>query len=130
MLLTAIGEWLQEQEVGTLGADLFLHERPSRPVALTTVYLEGGYAPDVYRPVEHPEVRCQMRADTAQEALERAESLYALLHRRENFPLGDGWWCYLALGRQVPALVGASRPEQAGPGALAECAFTLSVRRA
>ena len=31
---------------------------------------------------------------------------------------------------EVPALVGASRPEQAGPGALAECAFTLSVRRA
>lgn len=129
-LLQAVGEWLQTQEVGILGGDLFLNERPSRPVSLTTVYLEGGHAPDVYRPVERPAVRCVVRADSAAEALEGAEALYDLLHARENFLLCDGWWCYLALAARRPALLAVSRPDGSGPGMLAECTFGLSVRRA
>jgi hypothetical protein len=129
-LLQAIGEWFEELEVGVLGADLFLGERPSRPVAVTAVYLEGGPAADVYRPVERPVLRCLLRADTAPEALERAEALYDMLHGRENFPLGDDWWGYLAMAMRAPVLVGPSRPAQSDPGAMAECVFALTVRRA
>lgn len=126
-LLEAIGTWFEEQEFGELGADLFLRERPSRPVALTVLSVDGGEG-ETYRPVQQARLRCAVRADSAVEALERAEAIQDRLHQRENFPLGDGWWCYLALCRQTPALAGTSRPDGGGPGVMAECGFRLVVR--
>jgi hypothetical protein len=128
-LLEAVGAWFEEQELGELGADLFLYDRPSRPVALTALYLEDGDA-ELYRPVRQARVRCAVRAETAQEALERAEAIFDRLHGRENFSLGEAWWCYLAAGRQAPVLTGRSQPEGGGPGMVAECGFGLVVREA
>jgi hypothetical protein len=128
-LLQAIGAWFEAQELGELGADLFLHERPSRPVALTVLDLDEGGGVDLYRPLQRPVLRCVVREDTAEEALAKAEAVFDRLHGRENFPLGEGWWCYLAQGFRVPRLLPAALPNAAGPGALAECGFGLLVRR-
>ncbi len=121
-LLEAVGAWFEAQELGELGVDLFLQDRPSRPVEVTTLYLEGGES-DAYRPVRQARVRCAVRAESLLEAQERAEAIFDRLHQRENFPLGAGWWCYLAQGRQTPA-----PGKRTQPGALTECVFRLVVR--
>ncbi|HOF86845.1 MAG TPA: hypothetical protein PLZ36_01905 [Armatimonadota bacterium] len=126
-LLEAIGAWFAAQEFGEVGVDLFLQERPSRPVGVTALYLDGGEA-EVSRPVRRVRLRCAVRAESAHEALEGADAIFDRLHGRENFPLDDGWWCYLAAGATTPALAGRAQPEGGGPGMVAECGFVLVVR--
>jgi len=128
-LLEAIGAWFGAQEFGELGVDLFLQERPSRPVGVTALYLEGGEA-ELSRPVRRVRLRCAVRAETAREALEGVEAIFDRLHGRENFPLDEDWWCYLAAGRMTPAPAGRSQPDGGGPGRVAECGFVLVVRAA
>ena len=128
-ILEAIGGWFEEQELGTPGIDLFLQDRPSRPVALTALYLDGGMV-ESYRPTRRVRLRCSVRAETAPEALDGAEAIFERLHQRENFPIGDGWWCYLALGRKAPMLARRSQPDGGGPGAVAECVVEMVVRAA
>ncbi len=127
-MLQALGNWLEEAEVGTLGVDLFLGERPASPAALVAVTQVGGEDADVYLPVLHPIFRCVVRAAAGEEALEIAESLRERLHQRENFALSPGWWCYLALVLRPAQLCGRSTPEGELPAALAEVEVRMSVR--
>ena len=127
-MLQAFGNWLEEAEVGTLGVDLFLGERPASPAVLVAVTQVGGEDADVYLPVLHPIFRCVVRAATSEEALESAEALRDRLHQRENFALAPGWWCYLALVLRPAQLCGRSTPEGELPAVLAEVEVRMSVR--
>jgi len=128
-ILQAIGEWVQAQEMGVLGVDLFLFERPSRPVTQITLAIEDGGPFDPYRPIAKPLLRCLVRGETAEDALELAEALCDLLHGRENFELADGWWCYYAMTRGAARLLPQSHPDGGRPGVTAECRVLMSVRR-
>lgn len=122
-LLHALGDWFDDLDLGTPGVDLFLGDRPARPVAAILLDIDSGYAPDVYRPEERPVLRCLVRAETAEEALERADALCDTLDGREQFPLGDRWWCYAVWLQHAPRLL-----TRTVDGAQAECRFALSLR--
>lgn len=82
-MLVELGEWLEDQAVGTVGTNLFLGRLPDTPDAATALFEYAGAAPfHTMGPTvvwERPRLQVLCRAADYATARSQAETIYQLL---------------------------------------------------
>ncbi len=105
-----VGAYLQAEGVGTVGVDLFYHQRPDQPDAVTVVRRYGGLAPTRTHDgatYERPriQVSCRAPAEPASyaTAVAQAERCASALMRLTNRVIaGTRYLSATALGPVIP----------------------------
>lgn len=79
MILDDVGQYLDDNALGTLGTDLFLSQMPDSPDDLVTVYEYAGNPAARMADNRSPGIQIRARAVTYADARTKIESVYALL---------------------------------------------------
>ena len=93
-LIADIAQYLDDQEVGTLGTDLFISNVPDAADTVISVLDTGGMKPDNYLPTKDPTFQVFIRAATYEAGKTLLDSIRALLHRKFNETVGSTYIYY------------------------------------
>lgn len=80
MMLNEIGTYLQSQEIGTLGANLFLGLMPDQPDNCIALFEYAGSPPDLHWEGEYPGLQVRVRNKSYAMARAKIEQIRDLLH--------------------------------------------------
>jgi len=111
-LADAVAEYLETQELGTRGTDLFSEARPDTPDEVLVVRETGGPGRDPFLPLELATVQVTARAATGARALELLDGVVTALSDegapRLSFYLDEGgaWFCHLVEVQGRPGVLG------------------------
>jgi hypothetical protein len=89
MIAQEVAEYLEENDIATLGTDLFIDTVPDVDDDIVVVYNTGGETPDIYVPIENPTFEVLVRSMSADSAYSKAKSIKELLHLKYNVELVD-----------------------------------------
>lgn len=84
-LLDEVVSYLVSQNLGTFGTDLFVGFEPDTPTNTVTLYPTGGEPPNALGGKEFPTVQVRVRSGTYLDGYNKAEAIYAVLHRQRDF---------------------------------------------
>jgi hypothetical protein len=100
-----LAQYLGDCGYGTLGHDLYYAYQPPDPDDCITVLDGPGQVPPVHVPLRYPVFQVLFRADEYETAMTKAQGVFSLLHRKENYALGD-WWVFLSHAESEPVGIG------------------------
>jgi len=83
-LLENLSAYLQTNSIGTEGTTLFIGEIPAKVSNGVGLRQTGGLSPDKYVDVKAITVQIIVRNKVPKIALDKAYSIYALLHRKDD----------------------------------------------
>lgn len=83
-VLNDIGEYLQDNSIGTLGADLFLSQMPDTPDDVITIYEYAGNAPSKLGGNRQPGIQIRTRSASYEDARAKIDEVYTLLSKIGN----------------------------------------------
>ncbi len=91
MRLEGLIELLENNDIGTLGEDIFIGYMPDSPNDAVMVTTYAGRPPRIGAPLEYPNIRIYVRSDSYEVARDKIETIYRLLHGVANQFLGNEW---------------------------------------
>ena len=83
-LLDEVIAYLEDENVGTFGTDLFIGHEPDAPPDVVTIYPTGGRPPSADRDKEYPTMQVRVRNTSYVTGFTKAETILSLLHKQEN----------------------------------------------
>lgn len=111
MVSVEIAEFLEDNSIGTVGANIFYSRLPDQPDNCIAVYDTGGIAPNRYVPIAQPTFQIIIRNKAYATGKAIAESIVALLDRRMNEEIG-GTYFYSIFLMGEPAHIGADKKDR------------------
>jgi Bacteriophage minor capsid protein len=124
MLIDDIASYLEVENIGTVGTDIFKANQPANPVRNITIFDTGGQAPDVdLIGVENPTIQLISRGENYSEAMTLARAAYAVLHGLTNTDIGDAYVMFCA-AVQPPQMIGQDENNNYE----ISCNYSLKVR--
>lgn len=79
-MLKAIGEYLEGEDIGTVGADIFLGLMPDQPDNLVVLFEYAGSPPDLHWNGEYPGLQVRVRNKSYAAARAKIGEIMTLLH--------------------------------------------------
>lgn len=106
MLIDDIATYLETQDVGEIGTDIFKGYQPPEPTKCLVIIPTGGQAPDTdIIGIKNPTIQILTRAATISEAMALAEAAYDVLHGLANTTLGSTYVMFCE-AMQEPTSIG------------------------
>lgn len=102
-IIDDIGEYLEDQSIGTVGTDIFLSKLVDTPDNVVVILDTGGAKPDVYIPTGVPDFQVYVRNKSYASGKAKIDSIVDLLHRKANETLisGGKFFYYITLATEV-----------------------------
>lgn len=85
--VTDIADYLEDQNIGDVGVDIFEGDMPDTPDTMIGVFERPGAADDRYLPIANPGVQVISRSNSYDTALNNANAIGNLLHEKRNVEL-------------------------------------------
>lgn len=79
-MLEAIGKYLEEEDVGTVGVDIFLGLIPDQPDNCVVLFEYAGSPPDLHWPGEYPGLQVRVRSVSYPAGRAKIGEIVDLLH--------------------------------------------------
>ena len=95
MITDDIAAYLATQGVGTVGTDIVKGFLPDTPGDCVAVYQKGGYAPIQPFSIERPQLHVVVRGSTYDNAQQKANDIYVILHRAWELTLSGRRYLYI-----------------------------------
>lgn len=80
MLLNDIAVYLQANDVGTVGTDIFLGQLPATPDNVIALFEYAGEPPDLHWPGEYPSLQILVRNKSYDAGRQKIEQVKNILH--------------------------------------------------
>lgn len=103
-LLDEVVAYLEDENVGTFGTDMFIGHEPDAPVNVVTLYPTGGRPPSPDLDKEYPSVQVRVRDISYVAGYTKAELILSLLHRNENYLETTRGRCFAT--QSSPSMIG------------------------
>ncbi len=87
-MLEAIGGYLEEKDVGTVGVDIFLGLIPDQPDDCVVLFEYAGSPPDLHWPGEYPGLQVRVRSVSYSGGRAKIGEIVDLLHGLHEQELG------------------------------------------
>lgn len=103
---TEIATYLEEQEIGTVGTDLFVGDLPDSTDNEIAVFNTGGYQPDIYLPTSSPTIEILVRNKSYANCASKMQDIVDALHNQYNVTLisGGNYYYYIRLVAEPSSL--------------------------
>jgi hypothetical protein len=89
-LIDDIADYLEDQELGTVGTDIYAGYLPDYPDSCITVLDTGGSPPDPDLPTKEPTFQVFIRDVNYSDGKTALDSVRSVLHQQANIQLVDG----------------------------------------
>lgn len=103
-MLEAIGKYLEEEDVGTVGVDIFLGLIPDQPDDCVVLFEYAGSPPDLHWPGEYPGLQVRVRNTSYPAGRAKIGEIVDLLHGLHEQEL-DGTRYLLIKARGSPEVL-------------------------
>lgn len=92
-----IAEYLENNDIGTVGSDLFVDILPDVQNDVSAVFTTGGSTPDIDLPIASPNFEILARSESGATAFAKLKSMVDLLHQKYNITLIEGGNYYYSI---------------------------------
>lgn len=106
-----LAQYLDDNGFGTLGVDLYYAFQPPDPDGCIVVLDGPGRNPPVNVPIRYPVYQVLVRANEYEIAMDRAQTVFALLHAKDNYRIGS-WWVFLSHAENEPVGIGVDEHDR------------------
>jgi len=102
-IIDDVGEYLEDESIGTVGTDIFLSKTVDSPDNVVVILDTGGAKPDMYIPTGLPDFQVYVRNKSYTTGKAKIDAIVDLLHQQANVELIDGgaYFYYIMLATEV-----------------------------